>query len=178
LATRTAAIIQRLNDRELALCVAFNRLGRRRVWLALFAAVSRLGDGMLWYGLALVLPLVYGETGLRAALAMTVVGVACVLTYKAIKRLTGRPRPYTLDRQIFLGTPPLDRYSFPSGHTLHAVAFSITVIWYFPDLAWVLAPFTGLVALSRVVLGLHYPTDVIAGAAIGTGIASAVISLV
>ncbi|HET7766673.1 MAG TPA: phosphatase PAP2 family protein, partial [Burkholderiales bacterium] len=62
---------------------------------------------------------------------------------------------------------------FPSGHTLHAVAFSMVAISFYPALAWLLVPFTLLVASSRVVLGLHYPSDVLAGAALGAIIALA-----
>jgi undecaprenyl-diphosphatase len=67
---------------------------------------------------------------------------------------------------------PLDRYSFPSGHTLHAVSFTIVTTAHAPELAPILVPFALLVAASRVVLGLHYPTDVAAGAFIGMLLAS------
>ena len=67
---------------------------------------------------------------------------------------------------------PLDEFSFPSGHTLHAVAFTIVAIAHYPVLAWLLVPFAASVAASRVVLGLHYPSDVLAATAIGTGLAS------
>jgi undecaprenyl-diphosphatase len=67
---------------------------------------------------------------------------------------------------------PLDEYSFPSGHTLHAVAFTLIAVYYYPALAALLLPFTLLVAASRVVLGLHYPSDVLASIVIGSAIAS------
>ena len=67
---------------------------------------------------------------------------------------------------------PLDEFSFPSGHTLHAVAFSIVAVAHYPLLAVVLLPFTACVALSRVVLGLHYPSDVLAAIGIGSTLAA------
>jgi undecaprenyl-diphosphatase len=72
---------------------------------------------------------------------------------------------------VRLAARPLDRYSFPSGHTLHAVCFTLIVVAEQPPLAWLVVPFALLVALSRVVLGLHYPTDVAAGAVLGALIA-------
>ena len=76
-----------------------------------------------------------------------------------------------------IGAAPLDRYSFPSGHTLHAVSFTVLATAYFPALGWVLVPFASLVAASRVVLGLHYPTDVLAGALLGTMLAGGALAL-
>ena len=80
---------------------------------------------------------------------------------------TRRPRPFAADLRIRAWVAPLDEYSFPSGHTLHAVSFSVVALAYYPWLAPLLLPFTAGVALSRVVLGLHYPSDVLAA----TGIA-------
>jgi undecaprenyl-diphosphatase len=54
---------------------------------------------------------------------------------------------------------------------LHAVLFSTVALSYYPQLAIVLVPFTVLIGLSRVVLGLHYPSDVFAGALIGSVVA-------
>jgi undecaprenyl-diphosphatase len=103
---------------------------------------------------------------------MVKVGVVNLALYKLIKTLTGRARPCAVSANIILGTAPLDQYSFPSGHTMHAVAFSMIAAAHHPELIWVLVPFSCLVATSRVVLGLHYPTDVLAGGVIGAYVAS------
>jgi undecaprenyl-diphosphatase len=118
-----------------------------------------------------VLPVVYGETALYPALRMAAVGLIGLGLYKYLKSRLVRERPYISLAGIVPGTHALDRYSFPSGHTLHAVSFTTLAVRSFPELAWLLVPFAALVAASRVVLGLHYPTDVAAGALIGATLA-------
>ena len=71
--------------------------------------------------------------------------------------------------------PALDEFSFPSGHTLHAVSFSLIAIAYYSWMLWPLLLFTVLVAMSRVILGLHYPSDVLV--ATGLGVLLAEVSL-
>ena len=78
---------------------------------------------------------------------------------------------------IICSAKPLDQFSFPSGHTLHAVGFSVVAVAYFPVLIWLVLPFTLLVAASRVILGLHYPSDVLAGALVGLSIADTVLAV-
>jgi undecaprenyl-diphosphatase len=104
---------------------------------------------------------------------MVAVGAIGLAIYKWLKKRTSRPRPYQVRATIRRGADPLDQFSFPSGHTLHAMAFALLMSAYHPPLAWLVWPFTLLVAASRVVLGLHYPTDVLAGAAIGAALAFA-----
>ena len=107
------------------------------------------------------------RSAIRPVIIMALTGVLGVGLYKALKHVFVRERPFITHTSISLATAPLDRYSFPSGHTLHAVSFTWQAVAYFPELAWVLVPLAALIAASRVVLGLHYPTDVLAGAAIG-----------
>ncbi|MEC8908409.1 MAG: phosphatase PAP2 family protein [Pseudomonadota bacterium] len=64
-------------------------------------------------------------------------------------------------------TAPRDKKTFPSGHTMNAVNFAVLFTWAYPPLAYIVIPFAFLVALSRVILGMHYPTDVVVGAALG-----------
>lgn len=169
---RTATLWDRFSGAELRLCHAANGICRWPGTRAVFAAVSRLGNGVFWYTLMVMLPLVYGPEALRTSLHMLAVSGVCLLLYKLIKPRAARPRPCAASTGIDLGAAPLDLYSFPSGHTLHAVAFSLVACAHHPELSVVLVPFTVLVALSRVVLGLHYPTDVAVGALLGALVAA------
>lgn len=170
---KAAYYLCRINHWDHAWCLRFNQASRRSWVRTAFRTVSRLGDGVFWYGLMLALLAYRGWQAVIPVAHMLVVGVACMSVYKWLKGKTLRPRPFELNREIFPGTAPLDKFSFPSGHTLHASAFCIVLLAYYPGLAWLVVPFTLLVAASRLVLGLHYPTDVLAGAAIGASIAGA-----
>ncbi|MGJ4729558.1 phosphatase PAP2 family protein [Luteimonas sp. SDU101] len=153
-------------------CLRANRAGARRGIRRVFAVVSRLGDGLFWYLLMAAMVVVDGLDGLAASAHLAATGAVSLVLYKGLKRWTRRPRPFAADRRIRAWVAPLDEFSFPSGHTLHAVAFSVVALAYYPGLAWLLLPFTAAVAASRVVLGLHYPSDVLAATAIGAGLAA------
>lgn len=164
---KSPIVIQRLAARELDFCTWANRACAHRLMRDFFSLVSVLGNGRIWYGIMLVLPFIYGAAGLRASAEMAVTGLVGLALYKLIKSSTHRLRPFMRDEQITPGTSALDQYSFPSGHTLHAVAFTLICLAHFPEWAVVLAPLATLIAISRVVLGLHFPSDVILGAMIG-----------
>ena len=166
-----AGYLHRMHALDTAICLSFNRTSRHYSVRRLFRLVSRLGDGLFWYAVMLGILLAQQAAGWMPVVHMLVAGGSGTLLYKAIKRKTLRPRPFEVHQAIDIGISPLDRFSFPSGHTLHAVAFSTVALAYYPWLAWLLVPFTLLVAASRVILGLHYPSDVLAGAAIGALIA-------
>lgn len=168
---RAQIIMARFDIAEYRLCRELNR-GADLAWIrVLFQAASRLGDGLVWYVLIGALPLAYGLPAVRPALVMAVTGLTGILIYKWLKSRLLRERPFIRHPGITLAMPPLDRYSFPSGHTLHAVSFTWLAVERFPELAWILIPIAGLIAGSRVVLGLHYPSDVLAGGAIGATLA-------
>lgn len=162
----------RINALDLALCLRFNRVSRHVLLCHFFRIISRLGNGVFWYSLMSVMLLIDGQAALPTVIQMTLAGLTCLAIYKYLKTTTSRPRPYQVYAAISAAAPALDRFSFPSGHTLHAVCFSLIACSAYPQLAYVLWPFTALVAISRPILGLHYPSDVLAGALIGLGIAS------
>jgi undecaprenyl-diphosphatase len=170
--TGLTALMARIDAAEYGICRQLNRGASLRAVRATFQVASRLGDGIVWYAMILSLPFLYGPEALRPAIAMALTGIAGLGLYKVLKHVFVRERPFITHASISRAAAPLDRYSFPSGHTLHAVSLTWQAVAHFPELAWVLVPLATLIAASRVVLGLHYPTDVLAGAGIGAGIAT------
>ena len=164
----------RLVAREEAWCLRANRWGAHRIVRTYFRAVSRLGDGAAWYALMAVVAVSDGTRGLQAAAHMALVGGIATLLYRRLKGWARRPRPFRADGRIQAWVAPLDEFSFPSGHTLHAVGFSLSACLWYPWLGWLLVPFAVSVAASRVVLGMHYPSDVLAAAGIGALLAEGV----
>ncbi len=157
-------------DRRAALALHRGVDRPRLRWLC--AAASRLGDGPLWLGMILLLPLLDDALGSACALTLLALGAANLFIYYGLKRSTRRQRPFEQCPDIRACGHVPDAFSFPSGHTLHAVAFALLLSSYYPVLSPLLWAFAALVGVSRVVLGLHYPSDVVVGALIGASTAS------
>jgi undecaprenyl-diphosphatase len=161
----------RADAAERALCLRINRWSRQPGVRRTFAVAGRLGDGVAWYALIIGIAVLGGSEGPAVALQMALTGLLGLTLYRCLKRHLVRERPFISHEAVVCVTAPLDRYSFPSGHTLHAVLFTVLIAAHYPLLGWLLVPLTLTIALSRVVLGLHYPTDVAAGAGVGAALA-------
>jgi undecaprenyl-diphosphatase len=172
------SLLARFDIAEYRLCRRLNRGCQHAAIRVFFMVASRLGDGVIWYALMLALPVLHGPEGLRVSAIMLATGAVGLAIYKILKRIFVRERPFIRHAGISLVGAPLDRYSFPSGHTLHAASFTWQTCVAFPEMSFVLVPLALAIAGSRVVLGLHYPTDVLVGAVLGVsfGIAGSSVS--
>ena len=170
---RLDATLARLQHWDERVCVRINRGARQRPVVLFLQAVSWLGNGIFWYALMLALLIADPAGSALAVLHMVFAGAVCTCCYKMVKHTMVRSRPYEVNSLVSANAAVLDRFSFPSGHTLHAVAFTLVACAHYPRLWLVLVPFTVVTAISRVALGLHYPSDVIAGALLGALIAGA-----
>lgn len=125
----------------------------------------------LWFALAGGLVLRKGPSRRAALRGVAAIGATSAVTNLLAKRLLPRRRPATdlLPRHRRLISPPVSS-SFPSGHAASAAAFTTAVALESPLLGAAVLPVAAAVAYSRVHTGVHWPTDVAFGAAIGCGL--------
>ena len=139
-----------------------------RVWML---CATRGGDGWLWYALALVLLFFGGDQRfLAVGTAALAAGLGIVL-FLRLKKATGRKRPCAVEPHCWATLLPPDQFSFPSGHTITAFAVAVSLSFFYPEAAIGLFFCAVSVAASRILLGMHFLSDVVAGAAIGTVLA-------
>lgn len=140
--------------------------GRDRV---LVLATRAANYSRLWLAIAGGLVLFGGGPGRRAARdGVMAIAIAASVANGPAKLLMRRRRPSAHESGPHLIVMPMSS-SFPSGHSAAAFAFVTGACGQLPSLAPALAPLAGMVAYSRVHAGVHYPSDVLAGAAIGIG---------
>ena len=94
-----------------------------RYWMI---AATRCGDGWLWYGLGIMVAIYGGPQRFVAVGAAGAAGFGGIFVFKAIKRLSMRPRPCQFEPHCWSKVLPPDRFSFPSGHTM--TAFSVALV--------------------------------------------------
>jgi undecaprenyl-diphosphatase len=146
-----------------------------RIWML---CATRGGDGWLWYALGLALLLFGGDAKFMAVGSATLAAASGIVLFLRIKKATGRKRPCAIEPHCWATLLPPDQFSFPSGHTITAFAVAVSLSAFYPELAAGLLFCALSVAASRILLGMHFLSDVVAGAAIGTLLAFASTSAV
>jgi len=128
---------------------------------------TRAGDGWLWYGLGLVILIFGGHERFSAVIATALAAIGSIAAFQGLKRITGRRRPCEVERHCWATLLPPDQFSFPSGHTMTAFACATAIAFFYPATAPALFFFAFSIAVSRIVLGMHFLSDVVAGALVG-----------
>jgi undecaprenyl-diphosphatase len=144
-----------------------------QVWMV---AATRFGDGPGWMAIGVGL-LASGAHGRAAAAGGAVAALLASLTFVALKRRFRRRRPCDIAPHPVFHVRPPDAFSFPSGHTMNAFAIATVLAVRFPAFAPALVLLAASIGASRVVLGLHFASEVWAGAALGALIGWATSSL-
>ena len=169
-------VLPTLQRADLQLFHWFFQLGGRGPITTLARVFSRSGDGQLLLVVPLLMFLV-GSPSVGLLFAALALGLAIERPlYWVLKNGFKRYRPADKVPGFRSLIVPSDQFSFPSGHSSAAFLLAVTAGLIFGGLAWWLLPWATGVALSRVVLGVHFPGDTLAGAAMGTGIAACTVS--
>ena len=135
-----------------------------RAWMIV---ASRLGDGWLWWGIGFAL-LIFGGPHRFAAVGTTIISAALSLgLFLRIKKTINRRRPCEIAQCSWSTLLPPDRFSFPSGHTMTAFSVVVPLSLFYPSLEPGLLFCAISIALSRILLGLHFLSDVLVGGALG-----------
>ncbi|MCS7024492.1 MAG: phosphatase PAP2 family protein [Bryobacteraceae bacterium] len=173
-----AQMLSYITSRDLRLMRKVNRWSAPR-WIRLWmVCATRGGDGWLWYAMLIAI-LIFGGperySAIAAAGLSTGVGIALFLW---LKRLAGRRRPCHLEPHCWATLLPPDQFSFPSGHTITAFAMSASLSHFYPELAIGLYFCALSIAASRILLGMHFLSDVVAGGILGYFLGASTASVV
>jgi undecaprenyl-diphosphatase len=129
---------------------------------------TRLGDGYVWALVIAVIYFFYGKETLFGLIEHAIFALLVSLAlYWLIKLSVRRKRPFDLLEEVSAKVPPLDKYSFPSGHTMNNLAVGFMVFTEIPAIGWVMVAMPITWGLLRVYYGVHWLSDVIGGICLG-----------
>jgi undecaprenyl-diphosphatase len=132
--------------------------------------ISKTGDGPLYILFTVFL---YGHSGLDNVLLRAILLGFLIErpVYFVLKNTLRRNRPEAALTNFHSIITPSDKFSFPSGHTSAAFMMATLIGFFYPSLMPLLYGWSAMVAFSRVLLGVHFPTDTLMGALLGIGTA-------
>jgi undecaprenyl-diphosphatase len=165
--TVARAVWNQIQSNDHRLMRRVHRWRAPRWFRILMIVATRGGDGWLWYPLGLILAAFGGDHRFAAIGAGASAAVAGVFLFRALKHASRRKRPCEIEPHCWAKILPPDRYSFPSGHSITAFAVAMSIGLFYPELQGCLLGAALLIAGSRIILGMHFLSDVLAGSAIG-----------
>jgi undecaprenyl-diphosphatase len=162
------SVVNYITDRDYRLMHRANNWSAPR-WIRLWMIVAtRGGDGWLWYAMGLALLFWGGPQRFAAVSAAAVAAAAGSALFLQLKRKIRRPRPCHFEAHCWARLLPPDQFSFPSGHTITAFAVAVPLALFYPSLMVGLMFIAVSIAISRILLGMHFLSDVLAGCFIGS----------
>jgi undecaprenyl-diphosphatase len=135
-----------------------------RWWMLL---ATRAGDGWLWGLIGIAVLLSPDPLRFRAVAAAGCAVTAGIVLFHRVKRLVCRIRPRDIEPHCWAHIVTRDRFSFPSGHSTTAFAVAVPLGCFYPEIMPVLLVLAANVAISRVVVGMHFLSDVLVGSGVG-----------
>lgn len=173
----TMELIDRISHIDRRLLLRLANSYRLRTLLPFIRAISKTGDGYL----QVILPLsIFFSKGLEGTVTLIKVTTLafCIerSLYWVLKNTLKRQRPPQVIPSFRASITASDEFSFPSGHTSAAFLLA-TIIYLYHPLGIILYVWAGLVGCSRVILGVHFPIDIFAGAMLGSSIGWAIWSV-
>ena len=134
------------------------------------SVLSDLGEGIGWVAGGVAMAILGGPKGRRAGAATAIASLAATyIVQQRVKPIFRRVRPFVNREATVVGVRPAD-HSFPSGHTASSFAAATALGFFYPKAAPLAYALATAVGMSRVHLGVHFPSDAAVGGVIGIGI--------